>query len=129
MTDPSTASRDQRMERMIAVVLRTGLFAAAAVVLLGAIIYVARHGGERPDYRLFRGEPADLRSVAGIVELARERRSSGMIQLGVLILLATPIARVILSLIVFALERDRLYVMVTVAVLGMLLYSVIGGYR
>jgi len=129
MTAPSTASRDQRMERMIAVVLRTGLFAAAAVVLLGAIIYVARHGGERPDYRLFRGEPADLRSVAGIVELARERRSSGMIQLGVLILLATPIARVILSLIVFALERDRLYVMVTVAVLGMLLYSVIGGYR
>ena len=113
---------------MIGALLRAGLIAAAAVVLLGAVVYVARHGGERPDYRVFRGEPADLRSIAGIAHRALEWRSTGLIQLGLLILLATPVARVVLSLVVFALRRDQLYVAVTLVVLGVLLYSVIGGY-
>ena len=128
MADRPAKLSDQQIERMIGALLRAGLIAAAAVVLLGAVVYVARHGGERPDYRLFRGEPADLRSIAGIAHEALEWRSAGLIQLGLLILLATPVARVALSLVAFALQRDQLYVAVTVVVLGVLFYSIIGGY-
>jgi len=128
MADQPAASSDQQVERMIGALLRAGLIAAAAMVLLGAVVYLARHGGEQLDYRVFRGEPADLRSISGIAHRALEWRGTGLIQLGLLILLATPVARVALSLVFFALQRDRLYVAVTVVVLGVLLYSVIGGY-
>ena len=128
MADRPATSSDLQVERMIGALLRAGLIAAAAVVLLGAVVYLARHGGEQLDYRVFRGEPADLRSIAGIAHRALEWRGTGLIQLGLLILLATPVARVALSLVFFALQRDRLYVAVTVVVLGLLLYSVIGGY-
>ena len=128
MADRPATLSDQQVERMIGALLRAGLIAAAAVVLLGAVVYVAHHGSERPDYRIFRGEPADLRSIAGIAREALEWRSAGLIQLGLLILLATPVARVALSLVVFALQRDRLYVAVTVVVLAVLLCSVVGGY-
>ena len=51
-----------------------------------------------------------------------------MIQLGLLVLIATPIARVAFSLVAFALQRDRIYVIVTLIVLAVLLYSLTGGH-
>ena len=68
MADLPPTLSDQQMERMIGALLRAGLIAAAAVVLVGGVVYVTRHAGERPDYRLFRGEPVDLRSIAGIAQ-------------------------------------------------------------
>jgi uncharacterized membrane protein len=47
-----------------------------------------------------------------------------VIQLGLLILIATPVARVIFSLVGFVLERDRVYVAITLAVLAILAYSI-----
>ena len=44
-------------------------------------------------------------------------------QLGLLVLVATPVIRVGVSLIAFVVERDRLYVAITAAVLGLLLLS------
>lgn len=64
----------------------------------------------------------------GIVERAANQRGSGLIQLGLLFLLATPVARVLLSCVAFVLQRDWLYVGVTLVVLGILLYSIVGGY-
>jgi len=54
-------------------------------------------------------------------------RGTGLIQLGLLLLLATPVARVAFSVVAFLLQRDRLYVLVTLIVLGILLYSIAGG--
>ena len=45
-----------------------------------------------------------------------------------MLLLATPVARVAFSVVAFALQRDRLYVAVTLVVLGILLYSIVGGH-
>ena len=50
-----------------------------------------------------------------------------LIQAGILLLIATPIARVIVSLVGFALERDGTYVAITAIVLTVLLYSLISG--
>jgi uncharacterized membrane protein len=118
---------DHRVEQTIGHLLRAGLAAAAALVIAGAALYLVHHGTEIPDYRVFRGEPADLRGLGGILAGAFDLRGRGLIQLGILVLLATPVARVLFSVVAFALERDTLYVGVTFFVLAVLLYSILGG--
>lgn len=117
---------DQRVEDIVAILLRTGVLLAAAVVFCGAVIYLARHGHEPADYRMFRGEPTDLRSISGIIGNAVGLRGRGIIQLGLLLLIATPVARVAFAVFGFAAERDRMYVIFTLIVLAVLLYSLTG---
>jgi len=126
MARPPQHWDDNRLEQIIGNLLRGGVLTAALVVLLGGILYLVRHGATVPDYHMFRGEPADLRGVAGIVTDALSLTSRGVIQLGLLLLIATPVARVVFSLIAFALEHDRIYVIVTLIVLSVLLYSLTG---
>jgi uncharacterized membrane protein len=78
------------------------------------------------DYGVFRGEPADLRDVRGIIRDTLALRGRGIIQLGLLLLIATPVARVAFSIFGFAKEGDRLYVVFTLIVFSILLYSLIG---
>ncbi len=118
---------DRKMEQIVGVMLRWGVALAATVVLLGAAAYLARHGSDLPDYRVFHGEPASLRHVPGIVGQALAPSSRGLIQLGLLLLIATPVARVAFSVVAFALQRDRTYVVVTLIVLAALLYGLAGG--
>jgi len=114
---------DERIENIIGNMLRAGVILAAAVVLAGGVLYVAKYGGQKPQYGAFHGEPSDLRSVSQIFEQAISLHARGLIQLGLLILIATPVARVAFSVIAFAAERDWLYVVVTLIVLAVLLYS------
>jgi uncharacterized membrane protein len=118
---------DESLEIAISVILRTGVSIAGAVVSFGGIVYLARHAGEAVNYRLFVGEPAASRKIGGIIAgtLAFEGRS--IIQLGVLLLIATPILRVAFSLVGFAMERDRTYVVITAIVLAVLIYALISG--
>ena len=99
----------------------------AAAFFAGAVLFLVRHGAEAPNYRAFQSEPADLRTVPGIVQDTLMGRGRGLIQLGLLLLIATPIVRVAFSLVAFALERDRVYVVVTTIVLAVLLYGLAGG--
>jgi len=119
---------DERLERVIGTLLRAGVLTAAAVVLAGGIVYLARHGGQTPAYHVFRGEPTDLRNVAGILRDVAAVSGRGLIQFGLLLLIATPVARVALSVAIFALERDVRYVAITLLVLSVLLYSLAVGY-
>lgn len=117
---------DVRVELAVSWILRAGLYLAAALVLAGGALYLARHGAETPHYRVFEGEPAELTSVDAIARDALAGSAQGVIQLGLLVLLATPVARVAFSVVAFALERDRLYVGVTLLVLAVLAYSLLG---
>jgi uncharacterized membrane protein len=117
---------DQRIEGIIGGLLRTGVILAAAVVLFGAVVYLSRHGRELPNYTVFRGEPENLKSVTAIVHDALGMNGSAIIQLGLLLLIATPVARVLFSAIAFAMERDYMYVLITLIVLVILLYSLFG---
>lgn len=120
---------DQRMEGVIGGLLRLGVSLSAFTVLCGGVIYLAQHGFEPADYRTFRGEPHELTSVAGIIHSALSGHGRGLVQLGLLFLIATPVARVAFSIWGFAAERDRLYVIFTVLVLAILLYSLAGPYH
>jgi uncharacterized membrane protein len=115
------------METAVGNLLRVGVMAAATLVLIGGGVYLVRHGGEMPRYRVFRGEPSDLCSVTGIVTEAFLLRGRGIIQLGLLLLIATPVMRVVVSLAAFARRQDRIYIVVTLLVLGLLIYSLLGG--
>jgi uncharacterized membrane protein len=123
MDDHKQGPHDEKMEQFLGNLLRAGVVLAATVVLAGGLLYLVRHGGEQPDYRVFRGEPADLRSPSGIVVDAGKLKSRGLIQLGLLLLIATPVARVFLSAVGFARQRDWIYVGLTLVVLLALIFS------
>jgi len=117
---------DHRIELVIGNLLRAGVLLSATVVILGGIVFLARHGHNIADYRTFRGNLSTLRTLAGIFHGTHNLSGSAIIQLGLLLLIATPIARVIFSAVAFARERDFLYVAFTLAVLAVLAYSLFG---
>src|SRR5215510_7320661 len=121
-----TPRKDQRLDELLGELLRTGVLLAALVVLVGGVVYLTRHDLPVTNYRVFQGEPSELRTIAGILHEALALRGRGLIQLGLLILIATPIARVTFSFFAFLYQRDWLYAMVTFMVLGLLLYSLLG---
>ena len=118
---------DEKMEKILGNLLRIGVLIAAMVALVGGIFYLAYQGTRIPHYQVFQGEPTGLRSVAGIIRDALHLQPPGVIQLGILILIATPIARVLFSVLAFFREKDLTYVLVTAVVFGLLLFSLLGG--
>ena len=118
---------DEQVETIIARLLQTGVLASAAVVTLGGILLLVRHGLSIPHYSAFTGEPSGLRSVSGIFTGVLTLQGRYLIQFGLFILLATPVARVAFALVAFAFQRDRLYVGVSLIVLAVLVYSLTWG--
>ncbi len=114
---------EEHLERIISRLLLSGVILAAAVVLLGVACYLARHGNDTPSYHNFHSTPAGYRSVRGVIQAAGPTNCPAVIQLGLLILIATPIARVAFSLVSFAWVRDWTYVMISSIVLAILVYS------
>jgi uncharacterized membrane protein len=115
---------DERVENFLGNLLRVGVVLAALVVFAGAILYLVQHGAEKTDGHTFEGEPAHLRSPQGIVANALSGHGRGVIQLGLLLLIATPVARVAFSVVAFAWQRDYLYISLTLFVLAVLLVSI-----
>jgi uncharacterized membrane protein len=126
---PRTGWTDAWVEQVIGNLLRAGVMLAAVVVAAGGILYLVQEGGgpiKDKNLQEFRGEQK-LR-VLDIVMDAGQFHSAGLIELGLLLLILTPIARVIFSIAAFALERDRMYVVITTLVLVILLYSLFSGH-
>jgi len=120
------APTDEQMDNVIGLMLRWGVILSAAFVLGGGIWYILQFGQQTPDYRTFRGEPAAMRSVTGIVRGVAALDPRAWIQLGLLILIATPVARVLFSIAAFAAQRDGAYVAITLIVASILFYSLFG---
>jgi uncharacterized membrane protein len=114
---------DGRVQWAIGTLLRWGVILAAATVLAGGTLYLAHDATTPVDYSTFRGETPDLRSIPGIARHALSLDPRALIQLGILLLILTPVARVALSIAVFALQRDGTYVAITLLVLAVLLLS------
>ena len=115
---------DKQVEILIGQVLRAGVLLSCFVTALGLGLYLLRSGGSAPDYRTFHSIDSALRSMHQVVPNAFHGNPLAIIQLGVLLLIATPVARVAFLVVAFALERDRLYVVVSALVLIILLYSI-----
>jgi uncharacterized membrane protein len=120
---------DDRIDEIIGNLLRAGVIIASLIVLIGGGLYLINHGTELPDYRMFHGEPSDLKNIPGIIKSASSFHPRGLIQFGLLLLIATPVMRVAFTVLCFGLQRDRIYVGVTLIVLALLVFSLAGGSR
>lgn len=103
--------------------LRIGVSLAALVVFAGWIILLINGHNALPDFREFHGSPVLLTHPASIFGGKLSEPGERTIMAGILLLIATPLARVILCLAGFAVEKSRLYVLVSSIVLVVLLYS------
>jgi uncharacterized membrane protein len=114
---------DRKMELIMGRLLQFGVLLASAVMLVGGILYVKVHHGSVPDYRLFKHEPEALRHVGGVISGIKAGEPAAIIQLAVLLLIATPVSRVAFAMVAFCIERDKLYIGVSAVVLAVLLYG------
>lgn len=129
MTPPENKKlNDYDIEQLIGQVLRYGVLLSGSVALIGGIWYMFQKGAGMPDYTVFKGEPAGYTSLTGIFKGLMMGSSTEIIQLGVVILIATPIVRIFFSLISFIVEKDRLYVVITLIVLLIILFSTFSGF-
>ncbi len=94
-----------------AALIAAGFVTALAVGWDGSLLGAATGTGARTDFGALGASLAALRPI-------------GIAQLGLVVLLATPVLRVATSIVGFALEGDRLYVAVTAVVLAILLTSI-----
>jgi uncharacterized membrane protein len=116
---------DRHLETMIGQLLRTGVLLAAAIVFVGGALYLAQHHADPAQFHTFVAGGADTRSLSGIVRAVAHGNSTAIIQIGLLLLILTPIARVAFAMVGFFLERDRLYTAVSFIVLVILVFSLI----
>jgi len=116
---------DYDIESVMGSLLITGVIISGAVVLFGGIVYLFQMGSSLPHYKTFRGEPTDLRSVKQTLNGVMHFDSLAIVQLGLLLLIATPIARVIFSVIGFLAEKDYLYVLISLIVLAIIAFSIL----
>ena len=127
MTETESRWSDHAVEQLIGRLLQFGVLLAAAVVLLGGVLLLAQHGGAHVSYAVFSPGPEQLRSIRGILRGLLDMDSKAVVQLGLVLLIATPVARVAFTLIAFILQRDRTYVVITTIVLAILLYGLVLG--
>jgi uncharacterized membrane protein len=120
---------DKELEGSIAQMLRAGVSVAAAIVVVGGIMYLRHPSMAMPDYSHFHASQASLRTIAGIIHGTFQLDAPSIIQLGLLVLIATPVARVAFCIVGFARQRDNIYVGISVGVFAILMYSLIHGGR
>ena len=118
---------DERMEQAMGVLLRFGVVLASTMVLAGVAFYLEDHAHQTADYRTFVAHTFGLHNRRELLLGISHGDASAIIQVGILLLIATPVARVVFAVAAFALERDRLYTLISLGVLGVLIYSLLFG--
>jgi uncharacterized membrane protein len=116
---------DRRLETIIGNLLRAGVLLAAATVFAGGVLYLVRHHADATNYHTFVAGTPNSRSVSGIVRSAADGNSAAIIEIGLVLLILTPVARVAVAIVGFLLERDRLYAVVSLIVLVILAFSLL----
>ena len=116
---------DHEIEQRIGRLLQVGVMIAAAVVVIGGAMFLVQHGRDPVAYHTFSTTASPLWSLTGIVRGTLALDSASIVQFGLVLLIATPVMRVALTLVAFLVQRDRLYVAITALVLALLLYGLI----
>jgi len=120
--------KDTDIQTLIGHVLRGGMVLSMSVVFFGGIFYCYRHGQAVPDYKTFKGIPAFLSHPNSLIQAAIDLKGQAIIQIGIVCLIATPILRVLFSTIGFVLEKDYLYVGISLLVLLIIFTSLMSGH-
>ena len=124
----NTSFKEKDMQSIIGWILRAGVFISMAIVFIGGVVYIYRHGHTTADYHTFKGVPDFVHNASGIINGIFTFRGRAIIQAGIILLIATPVVRVIFSAIGFVLEKDYLYVGITLVVLLIIFSSMLSGH-
>ena len=125
MSHPS----DKELDASVARMLMIGVSIAALVVFAGGILLLRQPLIPIPDYTHFHAVDPYLRSLKGITGSAFHLNPRAIVQFGLIILIATPIARVVYCIFGFARQHNKLYTGISTLVLVILLYSLSKGAR
>ena len=119
---------DARVDRIIGTILQVGVIVAGTLVFAGGVLYLIGNGMAQANYSTFGVETSEIHGIWPILTGAVQLDGRAVIQLGILALVATPVIRVLFSVWAFVVRRDRLYVPITLVVLGILIYGLFGGH-
>jgi len=114
-------------EKLISNLLRTGVFSSAALVLLGTIVTFLRHPAYMrsvdQQHQLTDGRISFPTTLPAIVQGLGHLDGNAVVMAGLLVLIATPILRVAISIVAFLQMRDRVFAAITTLVLLLLVAS------
>jgi len=124
-----------KTEIIIGKSLRIGVITALVLTVFGGVVFLIQHHGLTATYKaipqssnaVFIGTATYLREFSTIIPRILQFDGAAIIQLGVIVLIATPVLRVVMSLISFLIEKDKLYVAITAIVLLVILGNMIFG--
>jgi uncharacterized membrane protein len=120
--------KDTDIQLLIGQVLRAGMVISISVVFIGGVFYLYRHGHTVADYSVFKGIPPFVQHASGILSGIINFKGQAIIQFGIILLIATPVLRIIFSAIGFMLEKDYMYVGISIIVLGIIFISMLNGH-
>jgi uncharacterized membrane protein len=118
---------DRRMEILMGRLLQFGVLLSSTIVAIGGVTYLRERPHGSVQYRTFVAHPLNILHPIAFLHRVADRDAAALIQLGVLILIGTPIARVVFAVIAFAMERDRMYVAISLLVLAVLMFGLLHG--
>lgn len=114
---------DRDVQVILGTLLRIGVILSMTVIVAGGLLYLFKHNNEFTDYRLFDPLQLDYASIGSILVRLSNFDSKAIIQFGILLLIFTPVARVVFSVFSFIIERDYLYVAIGLVVLCIIMFS------
>lgn len=114
---------DKDVQLLLGTLLRVGVISSMCVVCIGGLIYLVSNYSGVVDYQDFNPNKSGLSSISSIFSHLLSLDGSAIIQFGTLLLIFTPILRVVFSVFSFLIERDFLYVLIGVFVLCVILFS------
>ena len=117
------------LEIWISYVLRIGVLIAAAIILIGLVLLIIRgpSGGESTSlHQIVDNEQQMTVRPSVILHGVRAGDAVNIIQLGVFALILTPVTRVAMTIVLFALQREKIFTLVTLAVFLILLFGLTG---
>ena len=120
------------IQQLIGNTLRWGVILACLLATIGGVYYLMEHGLDPvPDYRHFdiasAAAQTNYTTLGGLWQGILHGDAASCVQVGVIVLILTPIARVVLSLFDFIVEQDWLYVSITAIVLAVIISNSLGG--
>lgn len=114
---------DKDIQLILGTLLRVGVISSMTVVFIGGLIYLFFNHSNPIDYAQFNPGKSGFSSISAIISGLKTMDGAAIIQFGTLLLIFTPIARVVFSIFSFLIERDYLYVLIGLMVLSIILYS------
>lgn len=123
--------QERRIEILISNLLRTGVLTSLCGIVLGGVLMFLHHpefvSSEESLQQLIGAQSAFPRTFPEILAGVAAFRGQAIATLGLLLLVATPVMRVVISIFTFIYQKDRVFVIITSVVLMLLVLSFVLG--